>query len=337
MNKLNKIGVSALCGSLAAISAANAGELTVTGGVDMSWISMDDETTGNPLGLGSNLTFAGSGELDNGWTVDLSVAHKNANIYSNTNVTVGVPGLGDFRISQGVSGAGINRMDDLTPNVWEEAWGTGLAAGIDLVAGAAGGAGVEFTPSGTPDGLTARILFSPAVAGSLNSDKGYSGDDNSVRGSGWDITLTATSDLTGIDGLTVYGGISEVSQRTTDAGFNGDAEETTIGIKYATGGFTFGYQISSEDTGRATGVTQYDNDAYGITFAVNDDLSIGYNHYTSDGSGNDADVEASAIQISYTMGGATINIAEASMDNAKYQTAAANDRDATTIAVSLAF
>ena len=37
------------------------------------------------------------------------------------------------------------------------------------------------------------------------------------------------------------------------------------------------------------------------------------------------------------MGGATINIAEASMDNAKYQTAAANDRDATTIAVSLAF
>ena len=48
MNKLNKIGVSALCGSLAAISAANAGDLTVTGGVDMSWISLDDETTGNP-------------------------------------------------------------------------------------------------------------------------------------------------------------------------------------------------------------------------------------------------------------------------------------------------
>ena len=38
---------------------------------------------------------------------------------------------------------------------------------------------------------------------------------------------------------------------------------------------------------------------------------------TSDGSGNSADVEATSIQVSYTMGGATINIAEASMDNAK--------------------
>ena len=98
------------------------------------------------FGIGSNLTFAGSGELDNGWSVALSVAHANSDVYSNTNVTVGVPGLGDFRISQGVSGAGICRMDDLTPNVWEEAWGTGLGTGIDKVSGAGGGAGIEWTP-----------------------------------------------------------------------------------------------------------------------------------------------------------------------------------------------
>ena len=35
MNKTTKLGVSALCGSLAAVSAANAGDLTVSGGVDM--------------------------------------------------------------------------------------------------------------------------------------------------------------------------------------------------------------------------------------------------------------------------------------------------------------
>ena len=34
MNKLTKVGCSALCGSLAAISAANAGDLSVTGGAD---------------------------------------------------------------------------------------------------------------------------------------------------------------------------------------------------------------------------------------------------------------------------------------------------------------
>jgi len=337
MNKLTKIGASALCGSLAAISAANAGELTVTGGVDMSWISLDDETTGNPLGIGSNLTFAGSGELDNGWTVALSVAHKNANIYSNTNVTVGVPGLGDFRISQGVSGSGIGRMDDLTPNVWEEAWGTGLGTGIDLVAGASGGAGIEFTPSGTPDGLTARILWSPNPGGSKSADKVSAGTGDGVSDSGYDLTLEATSDFTGMDGLTIWGGISSVEKKVNSGSMSGDADEITAGIKYAVGGFTLGYQWSEEDNGRATGITQYDNDAYGITFSINDDLSIGYNHYESEAKGGAANLEADSIQLAYTMGGASIRIAEAQADNMKYQTGAAYDRDATTISVSLAF
>ena len=59
MNKLTKVGFSALCGSLAAIASANAGELTVTGGVDMSWISKSEDVVGNPIGMGSNLTFKG--------------------------------------------------------------------------------------------------------------------------------------------------------------------------------------------------------------------------------------------------------------------------------------
>ena len=81
MNKLNKIGISALCGSLAAILAANAGELTVTGGADVTWTSLSGQVTGNPLGIGSNFGFSGSGELDNGWTVDLSIAHTNVGAY----------------------------------------------------------------------------------------------------------------------------------------------------------------------------------------------------------------------------------------------------------------
>jgi len=337
MNKLTKIGASALCGSLAAISAANAGDLSVTGGVDMSWVSLDDETTGNPIGIGSNLTFKGSGELDNGWSVDLSVAHKNSDVYSNTNVTVGVPGLGDFRISQGVSGAGINRMDDLTPNVWEEAWGTGLGTGIDMVSGAGSGANIEWTPTGTPDGLTARVVYSPSVGGAKSSDKVSSGDDNSVSGNGYDITLTATGDVTGVDGLTVYGGIASVDQKVNATTYNGDKDETTLGAKYAVGSWTIGYQWSEEDTGRATGTTQYNNDAYGVTFSVNDDLSIGYNHYESEAEGTAVTAEVSSIQIAYTMGGASIRLAEASVDNAKYSTAATGDRDATTLSVSLAF
>ena len=140
-----------------------------------------------------------------------------------------------------------------------------------------------------------------------------------------------------MEGLTIWGGISSVEKKVNSTSMSGDADEITAGIKYAVGGFTLGYQWSEEDNGRATGTTQYDNDAYGITFAINDDLSIGYNHYESEAKGGSANLEADSIQLSYTMGGATINIAEAQADNMKYQTGAEYDRDATTIAVSLAF
>ena len=67
-------------------------------------------------------------------------------------------------------------------------------------------------------------------------------------------------------------------------------------------------------------------------------MSIGYNHYESEqSSSTNVTAEATSVQIAYTMGGASIRLAEASVDNAKYTTGAANSRDATTLSVSLAF
>jgi hypothetical protein len=88
MNKLTKVGLSALCGSLTSISAANAGEITVTGGADMTWNQQSATTTGNPLCIGSNLTFKGSGELDNGWTFALTIANANGKAYSATDINL---------------------------------------------------------------------------------------------------------------------------------------------------------------------------------------------------------------------------------------------------------
>jgi len=338
MNKLTKIGVSALCGSLASIAAANAGTLGVTGGVDITWMSFDDETTGNPLGMGSNLTFSGSGELDNGWSVALSTALTDAAGYSNTNVVVGVPGLGDFRVDHGDGGTGIDRMDDMTPAVWEEAYGTGLGTGIDTVAGVSGGVNIEFTPSGLPDGLTGRLAWSPNVTHSDTGDKGSGASAAGALGSGWDLTLSASSDLIGVDGLTIFGGMSEIDQFTNATAISGNKKEKTVGATYAVGGFTLGYQWSEEDTGRASTLQKYTNDAWGVTFNVNDDLSIGYNHYESDqDTTTDVTAEATSIQVAYTMGGATLTLAEASADNMLYSTAVTGDRDATTIKLALAF
>jgi len=337
MNKLSKIGASALCGSLAAISAANAGDLTVTGGVDMSWINKSDQVTGNPIGMGSNLTFSGSGELDNGWSVALSVAHDNANAYSNTNVTVGIPALGDLRIDQGVSGTGIDRIDDVTPNVWEEAYGTGLSSGLVTPAGGSAGTGIEWTPNMTPDGATVRLHYSPNAGGSNAGDKGSSGVQTSSAMSSIDATLNLTSDITGVDGLTIDMGMSNIEQNTAVSTISDDKEERTIAVKYAMGSWTAGYQWAEVDLGTSSGAQKYTNDGYGITFNVNDDLSIGFNHFESE-QDNTTDVETTAesIQIAYTMGGASVRLADAKVDNPNYSTTAA-DLEAMTLSVSLAF
>ena len=135
MNKLTKVGFSALCGSLAAMTSANAGSMAVTGGVDMSWTSLDGDVSGNPIGIGSNLTFKGNGELDNGWTFDVTVAHANSNAYSATTVNLTMGGLGKITVDQGSSSNGIDAYDDVTPSAWEEPWGAGLSTGFVLVSG----------------------------------------------------------------------------------------------------------------------------------------------------------------------------------------------------------
>jgi len=336
MNKINKLGVSALCGSLAAISAANAGDLTVTGGADATWMSKSKVVTGNPIGIGSNFGFAGSGELDNGWTVDLSIAHTNVGAYSNASVTIGVPGVGDILLNQGGSGTGIQRMDDMTPTVWEEADGAGQSATIRKVNGTSVGATIEVTPSGLPAGLVGRFAWSPDADGSSSTSDKESAGSSGHQSSGWDITLEAISDLHGIDGLTVYGGISEVDQYTNAGSVSGNDEETVIGFKYAMGGFTVGYQQSDEDTG-LTAATSYENTAYSVTFNVNDDLSIGYNHVESTQQGAAASAEADSLQAAYTMGGATVRIAEVSVENNAYTTAASADVDTTILSLGLAF
>jgi len=340
MNKMTKLGVSALCGSLAAVSAANSADLTVAGGVDMTWMSFDDATTGNPLGLGSNYTISGSGEMDNGWSVALSIAMKNKNIYSNTTATVTIPSLGDIRVDGGISGTGIDRIDDVTPNVWEEAYGVGLSNGIQTVAGISGAQLIEYTPNMLPDGLTINAAWSPNTGSSQVNDKA-TGVDESINEGGYGVAITATDAMTGMSGLTLYGGLAKIELDHANGGsanHDGDQEDMTFAANYAVGSFTVGYQWSESDLGISASEQEYQNEGYGITFQVNDDLSIGYNHYESDQtSTTDVTSKASSIQLAYSVGGASVRIARASSNNEDYQTTALYDKDVTTISVALAF
>ena len=108
MNKLTKIGVSALCGSLASVAAANAGSLDVTGGATATYTTVENVVVGNPLGMATGLTFTGNGELDNGSTFTVSYALTNKAGYTGSAIAVTTPSMGTFTYDEG-GGTGIDR------------------------------------------------------------------------------------------------------------------------------------------------------------------------------------------------------------------------------------
>ena len=78
MTNIKKIGLTALAGSLAATSAF-AGALDVTGTAKITYVSQDEtEVTGNPYSMSQGIGFSGSGELDNGMTINYGYTMSDA-------------------------------------------------------------------------------------------------------------------------------------------------------------------------------------------------------------------------------------------------------------------
>ena len=148
MDKFQKIGLSALCGSLAALTSANAGEMTVKGGATATWSSNTGDTTGNPIGISSGLTFTGAGELDNGTTFTLTMTQADQSAWSAGSINMTFPSMGSFKIGSADGGGGIGAYDDKMPTAWEETWGTSLGTGIDLAKGSGSSMYLQYsTPS----------------------------------------------------------------------------------------------------------------------------------------------------------------------------------------------
>jgi len=348
MNKYAKVGLSALCGSLASITAANAGEMTVTGGIDMTWISYDggNSTSGNPIGIGSNLTFKGDGELDNGWTFALTVAMLNQDAYSNTVVNIDMGGLGSLNLNQGDSGNGIDAFDDKMPTAWEEPWGAGLGTGIKLVSGVGPQSNIQYkTP--TVGGITVTLAMAHDMGSGDVADgaTGVSADDS---GAGYDATININPSFGTeiLSGLNLFvGGHTQEHYVNSTAG--NDIYEAVGGITLDIGPISLGYAASGVDTGKNTTTTDpawYKNHMYGVAFNINDDLSVSYGKHTSqqglvnDGVKSTEDVEVESYQIAYTMGGISMRYADVEADNVFYSNMDGSwDREARIISVAMAF
>jgi hypothetical protein len=339
MNKLTKIGVSALCGSLASVSSVYAGTLEVVGGATATWANNETQVTGNPIGLSSGMTFKGSGELDTGTTFSLTLTNADQAAYSAGSIQLVTPGMGTITIDQGAGGTGIDRYDDMMPTAWEETTGTSVGTGLQTAGGIGSNANIDWVLPGMffPDGMTVAVAYTPRAQGLGANDKATSGSSNEHLGSGYDIAIEHTGFA---DGLKVFGGVSKIEAHAATAS---DAEQIILGATYAVGMVTVGYQYSLDDKNSTQATTAfYENQAFGISFAVNDDLSISYGEHSSDRDVTTAatatvETVAKSLQASYTMGGMSLKLAETSVDNASYTSGTSQDFDGTTVALSLAF
>jgi len=342
MNKLTKIGVSALCGSLASVAAANAGTMEVLGGATATWSSNEGTVTGNNIGMNSGLTFKGTGELDNGTAFTLTITGADQSAYSSGSINMDIPGFGGLKIVQAAGGAGVDRYDDMMPTAWEETNGTSLGTGLQTVAGVGTTMAIEWDVSADmlPDGLSAQLAYTPRAGAGKTNDKAGSGDTGTIGG-GYDITLGYTGFM---DGLNVFAGRSVIEQAAESGASSttGDRSQYVLGATYAVGSVTVGYQYSRDNhqSSAAAATSYYENDAFGISFNVNDNLSLSYGNHKSDRhltSASSVELEAESLQIAYTMGGMSLKVAESTVDNGSYTSGTGQDRDGTTVALSLAF
>ena len=332
MDNLKKVGLTALAGSLAAVSA-NAAEMSVSGATLLTYTSEDGtEVTGNPYGMKTNLSFTASGDV-NGMTVSYMQASKDQFAgMSSARLSIDMGDLGTLAFDQG-SGSGLATIDDKTPTAAEEIWDglDGLTTG-GLV-GAAGNSGV-FNYIKTVAGVT----FNGAArrgSGTSNSDGSSSANGQSA----WDFALTGSGDIIGVDGLSWGAGYGE-AQNGAQANAAGDLHDDvhfTGFVNYSMGPMTVGYQESQIDKGAVGGVNETAQ-AWGIAFAVNENLSVSYGEREveyDNPAGTDVTEDGEGLAIAYTMG--SMKIAGNNNEVTDNDNSAGSSDEMTEIAVSFAF
>ena len=290
MNKMKKIGLSALAGSLVAMSAT-AGEMSVSGGTNI-FLTQGGANTKASFSMDNHVTFSGTTELDNGFEVTYSVefdgdeGDQGEGLDGNS-IKVNTNGMGTVVFAGHGGSSAMSMMDDKTPNAYEEAW-DGLDSGTTAVVinGYSGNNMITYT-SESFSGAVFTVAWIPSEATAATGNKSTYVD--------YGVTITPEM----VDGLSLgyAAGTTEITAGT-------EVDESTMYATYAVGGLTIGYQSSEYDA--PTSSASDDSTAIGISYAVNDNLSISYNEHTVDVGSSATDQESDGFSVSYTMGGMTL-------------------------------
>jgi len=347
MNKLTKIGASALAGSLVA-SSAYAGSVSVgaTWEVTGEYVNNAKATsgvaneTGNPFGSKANLSFSGSGETDFGTASWFMFTNDAQGGVSSHSITLDMGDMGLVGFDQGTGAFGIGTIDDKMPTAYEEIWNGTAQSNGDILDGSGGAAGV-FGYKNTFAGMDVNLEYAPSVGSGDAGDGAVSHDASIADGTSLNVAITNSSM---VEGLTFGVGVGETDydRASGDVANLGETKSSTAFATYAFGPVTVGYQSSyTSGSVSSTNTTTGANEVaiMGIAFNVNDSLSISYtdyeNKYLKRASQGDVTQDTTGINLAYTMGGATFRLTDASMDNAGGVTGTNEDR--TEVSLLMAF
>jgi outer membrane protein OmpU len=327
---IKKIGLTALAGSLVAVSAANAGALSVTGAASITYSGNDAGTGASDFSQSDSVTFSGGGEMDNGMTVTASFELDNneqvgTSAMDSRSIKIDTNGMGVITFSGHGGSSAFGAVDDVTPTAYGESFDilgtandqTGATTGTSIF-NAIGSAGDDnmfhYSSGDLVDGFSIAASYVPS--------NGATEAESSV-----DLAV----EYTGVEGLTIGYAVGE----NNAAGGTGNLDLSTMYIKYAYGPVTVGYQESEQDSTAAT--NDDDFEAMGITYQVNDDLTIGYNESSYNDGNKSSDQENSNLSAAYTMGSMTLSIAMAEEKNRGGSTKAVDDVKGYAINLAFAF
>jgi outer membrane protein OmpU len=334
MNNFKKIGLTALAASLVSVSA-NAGEMSVSGSASLGLAGYSGEEliSGNEYSMGNQLTFSGSGELDNGLTVSLSfvldqgddkgtngtTADDNAGVpFDSHSLKISSDAMGTLTFN-GEGGTTTANMIDgsAAGDIWDKFDGLTHALGLTnagsvTATATAGNNSFYYSSPELMDGLTIQASYEPQTA-------------TEKAGTGLGLTYT------GVEGLTVNYAEADATN-ATDA-LSGTS--TVMGFSYAIGSFTAAYETMEYDVD--TAARDLDMDSMALTYTVNDELSLTYGQEEIKRQGTDTEAKYSGVSAAYTAGGMTISAGMWDAKAAAFDDGSHSDIEKWTLGASFAF
>jgi outer membrane protein OmpU len=285
-------------------------------------------TSGNEYSMGNQLTFSGSGELDNGLNVSLSFVidqgddenNNETSPFDSHSVTISSDALGTLVMS-GEGGSSTASAIDTTAagDLWDafdgmtNADGQSDGRGVASATAGVGGNSFFYTSPALVDGLSVTASFGPKAA-------------TTAAKTGFGVNYT------GMEGLTVKYAVADVVKGNTTTA-NGDS--TVLSLSYAYGPVTVAYSDMQYDIGTAS--SDVDTTGMKVSYTVSDELSISYAQETIDFDGTSVDAEYEGITAAYTSGGMTLSAGMYEADNASFSTATNEDYEKWTLGASFAF